>query len=539
MNQRKHLKQCLMLACALHFACATASAVAEESASEKLVRLEKTLLQQQAEMEAMRQTIQAIKLETEQRIQLNPAADAIANSQPQQWETQAMSDELKALQQRPTVIAGEKDGLSFKSGNSNFSIRLHGLVQADYRDVDADPLNTATANATFFDGWMVRKARPWIEGTLFGWIDYRLTPEFATSTNNVATVSNGTTTVNGSVTLGTPEVIDAYFDAKFRPWLKLRVGKFKPFVGLARLQSDVDGKFLEQSFVTANLLPQRDVGVALHGDVWEGKLNYALGFSNGVVDGGDQSVTLDNNNDKELTARIFVQPFKGDGTAWAGLGVGIAATTIDQIGKNTNAAASQLPFYRDFGQINFFSYVTTSNQAAFADGRRERWAPQGYYYYGPFGLMAEYALEDQEVTRSTNHRTLQHEAWQTTFSYLLTGEDASYGGVRPKQAFEPNSSGWGAWELVARFSQMRIDPDTFLGTTATRMSNIATSAKQATAWGLGINWYLNNYTRISLNYEETSFEGGAAGSTANNTSITKLVDKQDERAMIGRMQVAF
>ena len=157
---------------------------------------------------------------------------------------------------------------------------------------------------------MIRKARPWIEGTLFGWIDYRLTPEFATTTSNVATVSTGTSTVNGSTTLGSPEVIDAFFDAKFKPWLKLRVGKFKPFVGLARLQSDVDGKFLEQSFVTANLLPQRDVGASLFGDVLDGKLSYAVGYSNGVIDGGDQSVALDNNNDKEFTARVFMQPFK-------------------------------------------------------------------------------------------------------------------------------------------------------------------------------------------------------------------------------------
>ena len=442
----------------------------------------------------------------------------------QQSQMQVMAEELKALQKKPSVVASVKDGIGLKSSDGDFTIKMHGLVQVDNRSVDS-------ASATT-DGWMIRKARPWIDGTLFGWIDYRLTPEFATTTSNVATSSNGSS-VNGKSTIGTPEVIDAYFDAKFKPWLKLRVGKFKPFVGLARLQSDVDGKFLEQSFVTANLLPQRDVGASIFGDFYEGKINYALGYSNGVIDGGDQSVALDNNSDKELTARVFAQPFKGNGGAFAGLGFGLAGTSIDQAGTTTN---TQLPSYKSFSQLNFFSYNSTS----FADGRRTRLSPQAYYYRGPFGLMAEYATENQAVTNAAHHQTLTHDAWQTTFSYLLTGEEASYASVKPNQPFNPNTSGWGAWELVARISGMNLDEDTFTGKTD-RFANIASSAKSAKAWGLGVNWYLNNYTRFTLDYENTSFEGGAAGSVVSSSTgaITKLVDRQDERAMIGRLQVSF
>jgi phosphate-selective porin OprO/OprP len=475
------------------------AALADESNDEKINRLQQML---QAQQKAMLE---------------------------QQWQIQAMSDELKALQQKPTVIANEKDGIGLKSSNNDFTIKLHGLVQADYREVDAN--NAVASN----DGWMIRKARPWIEGTLFGWIDYRLTPEFATTTSNVATNSSSTlTSVNGKTTLGTPEVIDAYFDAKFQPWFKLRVGKFKPFVGLARLQSDVDGKFLEQSFVTANLLPQRDVGAAIFGDLYDGKLSYALGYTNGVIDGGDQSVALDNNNDKEISARIFAQPFKGDGGILSGLGFGVAGTTIDQKGS---ATSTQLPAYRSFSQLNFFSY----NSASVADGRRTRISPQMYYYKGPFGLMAEYATEDQGLTNGANHATLTHDAWQTTFSYLITGEDASYGGVKPKEPYNPKGAGWGAWEVVARFSGMNLEDDTFIGTnSATRFANINTSAKSANAWGLGVNWYLNNNTRFVMDYETTSFDGGGGTATFNAAgAITKLVDRPDEHVMIGRLQVSF
>lgn len=453
--------------------------------------------------------------------------------QEQQWQMQAMADELKALQKKSAVVATEKEGLGIKSDNNDFTMKLHGLVQADNRDIESAN-TTTTTNTDHTNGWMIRKARPWIEGTLFGWVDYRLTPEFATTTSNVATSSDGKV-ISGKTTLGTPEVIDAYFDAKFRPWAKVRVGKFKPFVGLARLQSDVDGKFLEHSFVTANLLPQRDVGAALFGDVFEGKVSYAVGYSNGVIDGGDQSVAIDNNNDKEWTARVFTQPFKGDGSWLSGLGVGLAGTSIEQKGSTTN---TQLPAYRSFSQLNFFSY----NTSTFADGRRTRFSPQAYYYYGPFGLLTEYAREDQAVTNGTHHDTLTHDAWQATFSYLLTGEEASYGGVKPKQPFNPNSDGWGAFELVARFSAMYLDDDTFTGKTkTTRFADITKSAQAAKAWGVGVNWYLNNYMRFALDYENTSFDGGGTGSTVSDTTgaITKLVDRANERAMIGRLQVSF
>ncbi|HOY69433.1 MAG TPA: porin [Methylotenera sp.] len=512
------------------------NAYADDASDARIAKLQKMLEDQQVQMQAIAEELKVLQKKA-------PAVAAATGGkdeeQEQKWQIDAMSEELKALEQRPTVFVSEKDGIGLKSSNGDFSIKFHGLVQADYRNVDADTINLATANTNITSGWMVRKARPWIEGSLFGWIDYRLTPEFATTTPNVATVSTGTTTVNGSTTLGSPEVIDAFFDAKFKPWLKLRVGKFKPFVGLARLQSDVDGKFVEQSFVTANLLPQRDVGASVFGDVFDSKLSYAIGYSNGVIDGGDQSVALDGNDDKEFTARVFAQPFKGNGTPLAGLGFGIANTSINQRGANTNSGTSQLPSFRSFSQLNFFSYTTTPGQAAFADGRRTRWAPQMYYYYGPFGLMSEYASESQAVTRSTNHQTLDNKAWQATFSYLLTGEDASYSGVKPQQAFNPNGGGWGAWELVGRVSKMTVDDKAFIGTATTRLSNIATSAKTAKAWGLGVNWYLNNYTRFALDYENTSFDGGAAGSLASTTAITKLVDKKTEKAMIGRLQVSF
>jgi phosphate-selective porin OprO/OprP len=128
-----------------------------------------------------------------------------------------------------------------------------------------------------------------------------------------------------------------------------------------------------------------------------------------------------------------------------------------------------------------------------------------------------------------------------TVSYLLTGEKASYGDVKPNQAYKPGGEGWGAWEIVARYNEMNLDGDTFMGATTatsntnnTALADITKSAKSAKGVGIGLNWYLNNYSRFSVDYERTKFEGGATGST-----LARLINKPTEDVMIARMQVSF
>jgi phosphate-selective porin OprO/OprP len=413
-----------------------------------------------------------------------------------------------AKKETPVIKASAGSfGLSSADGKNTFN--LHALVQTDYRAYD----NTNTNGTGSTDGWLLRKARAGIDGTLFGWVNYRIVPEFAGAS---------------------PVLMDAYVDLNYKPWLKLRAGRYKPFVGLARLQADTDGKFLEQSFVTG-FVPQRDIGASLWGDLFGGKLSYAIGYNNGSIDGsGTGTSEIDTSNGKEVTARLFAQPFKGEDNVLAGLGFGFAATHITQAGAQLPTGTSG---YKAFSQTSFFGYETTAT----ADGERTRLAPQLYYFYGPFGLLSEYVHEVQEVKNTGKARTaLNQEAWQATVSYVLTGENASYGSVIPKQAFNPNTGGWGAWEVVARVSGVTFDDNTFLGTSATtRFANIASSAKSARAYGVGINWYINNHTRFGFDFENTSYVGGGIGSTANASRIIRLIDKKDENAVIGRLQVAF
>ena len=163
----------------------------------------------------------------------------------------------------------------------------------------------------------------------------------------------------------------------------------------------------------------------LHGDLAGGVVAYAAGVFDGAPDGG--SVDLDLADGKDVAGRFFLSPFKRGSGAFKDLGFGIAGTT----GKQTGA----LPAYRSGGQVSLLTLV----QGITADGTRNRLSPQLSFYSGRFGLMAEYAWSESWLKKASTETRARFsgEAWQATATFTLTGEKASYSGVRPSEAFEP------------------------------------------------------------------------------------------------------
>lgn len=488
-----------------------------------------------------------------------------------------LAEEAAAAKKKETpIVKASEKGFGLQSADGQHEIKLRGLLQADGRYFDSGKNLTSKAasgasTAGYLDNTedasnsvLLRRVRPTIEGTVFGKYDFRFTPEFGD---------------------GKSQVIDAYLDARLDPAFSIRAGKYKPFVGLERLQSGADIKFIERSYVSS-ILPNRDTGVSAYGEVLGGKLAYAVGVHNGVADGGDNTTASDFNNDKDYAARIFAKPFKDTDSALSGLGFGIAATYGDVTGKTkdtVNGSTTELTTgYKTEGQQTFFRYVDSSvlrsgigenltatagpgtSWLTHADGKRYRIAPQANYYNGPFGLQAEYVRESQEVSigqQNLKKTTLNNDAWQVGVSWLVTGEDASYKGVKPKNNFDSKTGGWGAWELVARYSELNVDKDAFtfgnLDGTNVDSNSLAgknhylyadpkASARSAHTWTAGVNWYLNSEVKFAINYAQTSFNGGGGdltGSPTNTyTDLTtqgKAKDREDEKAILARFQVAF
>ncbi len=390
-------------------------------------------------------------------------------------ELQEEARQAKA-KEAPVVAAGA-GGASIKSGNGEYEFKFRGLVQGDGRFFSGE----GSPNDTF----LLRRLRPSFEGSLGKLVGFRLTPELA---GDSATV------------------VDAYIDLKFDPAFTIRAGKVKGPVGLERLQSGNAIALIERAFPT-ELAPNREIGVQAQGDIVEGKLNYTVGVYNGAPDGRDGATT--NPDDKfEFAARLFFEPVKG-------LGIGVGGSVGDKEGTGNNF----LPRYRSQGQTQIFNY----RAVVAADGRHTRVSPQGYFYRGPFGLQAEYIASEQEVVVGANRADLKNTAWQTTASWVLTGEEAGYRGVKPASPFKPDG-GWGAFELVGRYGELDVDSDAF-----PLFADPSVAVRDASGWTVGVNWYLNSNLKLVLNYLQTDYSGGAAGGA----------DRPTEKAVFTRLQAAF
>ena len=396
-----------------------------------------------------------------------------------------------AAKDRQSATANAKDGFSIKSADGKYSIRFRGYLQSDGRFY---PNNETVPTV---DNLLIRRARPIIEAAVGRYFEFRVMPDFGGAT---------------------PAIYDAYWDGKFAPEFSVRAGKFKPPVGLERLQSATDIAFAERGLPT-NLVPSRDIGLQISGDISEGLVAYQVGVFNGVPDlanGGD-----DLSDAKDFAARVFVQPFKSG--SFRPLGFGFAASTGFERGNTTTPG---LPTYRTPGQQTLFRYnssATTPANNVYADGKRLRLSPQGYYYTGSLGLLGEYVISRNEVTRAGETAELEHTAWQAQGSYFLTGEKGSFRSPTPKRPFDLKEGGFGALELVARYGELSLDEASF-----PTYATITASVQKAKAWGVGVNWHFTRAVKVGVDYERTTFLGGATTG-----------DRPAENAVIGRFQTSF
>jgi phosphate-selective porin OprO and OprP len=388
-------------------------------------------------------------------------------------------------QDKPAPAPASADGFVLSSESGDFRLQLRGYAQFDGRFYPGDDAGAAT------DTFLLRRVRPILAGTVGKYFDFNLTPDFG----------------GGSTVLQ-----DAYIELRASPKVRVRVGKQKPPVGLERLQSATALAFVERSY-PSSLLPVRDVGVQLTGDLLGGIVHYAGGVFDGAPDGG--SVDGDLQDGKDLAGRLFLSPFKRGSGLLKDLGFGVAGTTGDQ----TGAPAA----YRSGGQLPIVSPVT----GVVYDGARTRFTPQLSFYSGPLGILAEYARSGSDVRKADGTRgRLELTAWQATATFVLTGDDkASFTGVRPQKPFDPAKGQWGALELAARVNGLELDDDAF----AAGFVDPARSVHDALAWAVGLNWHLTRNVKQVADYERTRFTGGAAGGA----------DRDDENALFIRTQISF
>ena len=376
------------------------------------------------------------------------------------------------------VTGGWQDGFILQTANGDYRLTLGMTAQADGRFSLDTP-------APFTDTFTLRKIRPTFTGRIAKYFDYKVMPD-----------------------LGGGQVVmqDAYLDARFSPKFRVRVGKDKTPVGYELLIGDPYVLFPERSLATG-LIPNRDNGVQVQGDLLANKLSYSAGVFNGIPDGTSSSTEVDTNNGKDLAGRIGLQPFRSTATParpLSGLGFHLGAST----GKQTGT----LPSFRTSATQTYFSYAT----GVAADGTRTRVTPAVFYYFKSFGGFAEYMRTTQSVSRAGVLTDVTNHAWDVTASYVVTGDTTTDRGVRPRNNFDPAAGHWGALQVLARVAQLSVDPAVF-----SRNLAASTANQDAKQWSVEANWYPNYWIKYYFSYERTTFTGGAATRPAENAVILR------------------
>jgi len=389
----------------------------------------------------------------------------------------------------------DKSGFGLRSDDSANEIRVGGFLQTGWGSQDGSKNNsTVETNAQ-------HRALLTIDGKLGKTYSFRVAPNFGATTG----------------------ILDTYVDANFTNLFKVRLGKFRVPFGLERMQSATALGFNGRAF-PSDLVPNRDIGIQISGDMLKGVAEYQIGAFNGAVDNdaGLRHGGFNMNNDGvDFTGRVFFHPFKNSNLdALKGLGIGVAYSQGLQDG-NKAADNSNLPVFRSPGQQAFAAYAA----GAFANGTRERISPQLYYYNGPFGVLGEYVVSQQEVTSGITTHRVTNDALQVQLSWFVSNDKATFRRMVPKTPFHWTPRSWGAVELVARYSELNIDNDAF----AAGLFNVNTSARRAENFGIGVNWHLNRHVKYQLNYDHTNFRHGAASGT----------DRPDEKALFTRLQITF
>jgi phosphate-selective porin OprO/OprP len=395
-----------------------------------------------------------------------------------------VQEETAASKPPAPVVGAGPDGFFLRSADSKYQIRFRGYTQLDSRWF------SNSDDVTLPDSFYFRRVRPIIDGTVAGFVDFRIMPDLANSTLVLQ---------------------DAYANLRFAPEAQLQVGKFKSPFGLERLESATAMWFVERAYPTL-LGPNRDLGVMFQGAVREGLVQYQFAFLNGNND--TATTDSDVGDDKDLVARVFVHPFQEAGIGpLEGLGLGFATT----YGRPQGAPGA----IRGIGGATLFQFQTGTT----FQGERSRLSPQGYWYWGPFALLGEYVTNSTEFQNGTTETRARSKAWQLAGAWVITGENTSWRGVIPAESFDLDSGGLGAFEVVARYSRLNMDGDLYTGNT---FINAALYPEDSEEFGVGLNWYMNRFVKVAFNYEHLNFTN--AGGNSDNPS---------EGVFFTRLQLAY
>ena len=195
----------------------------------------------------------------------------------------------------------------------------------------------------------------------------------------------------------TVALFDAYADTHPFPWLRLRVGKFKGPVGLERLQSDHGPRLRRTGAHLRTCRPSARWASSCGATSPAGSSATRPATSTATRTTGTTTSTATSQDVRGATPPPAVQhPF----AARLRAGWRPASPPAPAIEQGT-ASNTWVGAFKSFGQNTIFSYLATTTPTRCSPrDDHTRVNPQLYYYIGPFGLLAEWVHEYQQLANA-------------------------------------------------------------------------------------------------------------------------------------------
>lgn len=370
-------------------------------------------------------------------------------------------------------------GFEFQTEDGEFTLQIHEETQLDYRAFD--PTGEEFARSAFY----LPRARILFTGRVTKPWEYMfaLNQGFA---NNFA-------------------VLDAWVNYRPDDRIQFKFGRFMtPF---NYEQFAIQNLWLiapERSLFTANLGLNRMLGAQMWGFLFDKRLDYAVG----VFDGPRNSFE-DFNDAKDVMAYVNIRPFQNwDGSAVEFLNIGGSFTYGMQ--DNPLVPAS-------WRVASNASNAGTADRAAppfyiFDRGVEERgdrafWSAHVAYFYKQLSVLADYngaILRYAPSNEAPSSFVIPTHGFSVAAGYFLTGEEVERRTIiEPRRDFDLRRGrfGLGAWELVGRYSMLNFDRDIL----NPQLTDPDLWSHEAWVTNLGVNWYLNRFVKVVLDWQHADF----------------------------------
>ncbi|MBN2021210.1 MAG: hypothetical protein JW809_00310 [Pirellulales bacterium] len=379
------------------------------------------------------------------------------------------------------------------------SVKLGGRIHWDVASFNQNAASYAQIGDQQ-NGTEFRRVRLSASGEAFHVVDYKIQLDFAGT--DVANQGEPPNTVYNR-TIQSTCFRDVYITVKELPLLgHVRMGQYKEPVGLEQLASSNHTSFLERSLPDEGaFVPSRRVGVMAFNTYAEERGTWAIGAFADEIN-ANPPIFKDDDGGVACTMRGTFLPWYDEATSGRGLfHVGGSYSFRDIADDNVR--------FRQRPEAHLADYIVDTGSITGVPSWQLIGA-ESAWVYGPLSLQGEWF---GAFVRRSAQPDLYFNGLYGYVSYFLTGEHRPYkrdGGIFERVVPHENffrvraqdgyvHTGKGAWEILYRYSYIDLNDENILG-------------GRASDHTIGLNWYLNPYTKIMFNYvNSTLYDGGLEG----------------------------